>query len=151
MIDGAQLYSPKVTKKTTIRFFNPRHKQCRGRKLITYQFVTGAVDEVVPVDGRVPLEAALAEHHVHEGQRTLKSEIVAIFNAATDHLPPKQSVEGSNPTVFFPAFLHRSCPLSGTSKRFIFTWEVEARIMDTHMFYPLQNRCNNHIGSEMGN
>ena len=94
MIDGAQSHSPKVTKKTTIRFFNPRHKQCRGRKLRTYQFVTGAVDEVVPVDGRVPLEAALAEHHVHEGQRTLKSEIVVIFNAATDHLPSELSVGG---------------------------------------------------------
>ena len=77
------------------------------KKSRTYQFVTGAVDEVVPVDGRVPLEAALAEHHVHEGQRTLKSEIVAIFNAATDHLPSELSVGGSNPTVFSTAFLPR--------------------------------------------
>ena len=110
MIDGAQSYSPKKAKITTIRFFNPRHKQCRGRKLRTYQFVTGAVDEVVPVDGRVPLEAALAEHHVHEGQRTLKSEIVAIFNAATDHLPPKQSVGGFESHRFHSCFLTSVVP-----------------------------------------
>ena len=111
MIDGAQSYSPKKAKITTIRFFNPRHKQCRGRKLRTYQFVTGAVDEVVPVDGRVPLEAALAEHHVHEGQRTLKSEIVAIFNAATDHLPPKQSVGGFESHRFHSCFPTSVVPL----------------------------------------
>ena len=121
------------------------------KKSRTYQFVTGAVDEVVPVDGRVPLEAALAEHHVHEGQRTLKSETVAIFNAATDHLPPKQSVGGFESHRFHSCFPTSVAPLIRYLKELISTWEVEPRKIHTLMCCPLQNRYNSHIGSKMGN